>query len=578
MRRRPLLSLLAVLAAVTIAAAACSSEDDEPTSTEGDAEEASCETADLTLVEDGTLTIGTDTPAFPPWFEDDDPTNGRGFESAVAYAVADGLGFAEDEVTWTTVPFNNSFAPGEKDFDFDINQVSINAERDEAIDFSDGYYEVNQALVGLEDSPAAGATSIADLKDLRLGAQVGTTSLDFITDVIQPSSEPLVYNDNNAVKAALDADQVDGVVFDLPTALYVTAAEIEGSAVIGQFPSSGDAPEEFGLVFEDGNPLRDCVNEVLATLESDGTLAEIQEEWLGGAVAPEISRGGGGRAARGPPTRRQLHERRQRRRSALVAAVSTIVVFAGLAALIVTSPGWPKVRKAFFDWDLFWESKGEIVSAFGLNIRIFLIAEVLILIVSLLLALARSSRAPVLFPLRVLATVYVDLLRGIPVLLVLFLIGFGVPALRLAGVPKDPVFWATTALVLSYSAYVSEVFRSGIASVHESQRAAARSLGLSSAQTMRYVLLPQGVRRVIPPLLNDFIALQKETALVGVIGPIDAVRRAQITSLNTFNYTPYLAAALLFLLMTVPLTRLTDWLIARHGRRTGMVAPSAGPG
>ncbi len=303
MRRRPLLSLLAVLAAVTVPAASCSSEDDEPTSTgsgteaeggsEGgsEGEAASCETADLTLVEDGTLTIGTDTPAYPPWFEDDDPTNGEGFESAVAYAVAEGLGFSEDQVTWSTVPFNNAFAPGEKDFDFDINQVSINPERDEAVDFSRGYYDVNQALVGLEDSPAVGAESIADLQDLKLGAQVGTTSLDFITDVIQPSSEPLVYNDNNAVKAALDAGQVDGVVFDLPTALYVTAAEIEGSSVIGQFPSEGEDGEQFGLVFEDGNPLRDCVDDVLDTLDEDGTLASIQEEWLGGTVAPEIALG-----------------------------------------------------------------------------------------------------------------------------------------------------------------------------------------------------------------------------------------------------------------------------------------------
>lgn len=291
-----------------------------------------------------------------------------------------------------------------------------------------------------------------------------------------------------------------------------------------------------------------------------------------GATDDLIGRSGTGLAARRGPTRRQLHERRQKRRSALVAAASTVVVFSGLAALTVTSPGWPKVRKAFFDADLFWESKGEIVSAFGLNIKIFLIAEALILVLAPLLALARTSRSPLLFPLRVLATVYVDLLRGIPVLLVLFLIGFGVPALRLAGVPKDPVFWATTALVLSYSAYVSEVFRAGIDSIHESQRLAARSLGLTSVQTMRYVLLPQGVRRVIPPLLNDFIALQKETALVGVIGPIDAVRRAQITSLNTFNYTPYLVAALLFLAVTIPLTRFTDWLLRRQRRRTGMSA------
>jgi polar amino acid transport system substrate-binding protein len=287
MRRRPLLSVISVLAIATALVAACSSEDDEPTTTGS----SSCETADLNLVDDGTLTIGTDTPAFPPWFEDDDPANGKGFEGAVAAAVAEGLGFATADVTWTTVPFNNAFAPGEKDFDFDINQVSINDERDEAVDFSRGYYDVNQALVGLEDSPAVGAESIADLRDLKLGAQVGTTSLDFITDVIQPSAEPLVYNDNTAVKAALDADQVDGVVFDLPTALYVTAAEIEGSTVIGQFPSEGDDGEQFGLVFEDGNPLRDCVDDVLATLDEDGTLADLQEQWLGGEVAPEISLG-----------------------------------------------------------------------------------------------------------------------------------------------------------------------------------------------------------------------------------------------------------------------------------------------
>jgi polar amino acid transport system permease protein len=272
------------------------------------------------------------------------------------------------------------------------------------------------------------------------------------------------------------------------------------------------------------------------------------------------------------PTRRQLAERRERRRATVIAAVSTAVVFSALTALVVTSPGWTKVRASFFDGERFRESAGDIVPAFWLNIRVFMVAEVCILILALLVALARSSRSPVLFPLRVLTTVYVDLFRGIPVLLVLFLLGFGVPALRLAGVPKDPVFWATVALVLSYSAYVSEVFRSGIDSVHESQRAAARSLGLSSAQTMRYVLLPQGIRRVIPPLLNDFIALQKETALVGVLGPIEAARQAQIDSGRTFNFTAYLVAALIFLAITIPLTRFTDWLVARQRRRTGATA------
>jgi polar amino acid transport system permease protein len=274
--------------------------------------------------------------------------------------------------------------------------------------------------------------------------------------------------------------------------------------------------------------------------------------------------GGSGRS------RREQLERRQRRRSAAIAALSTAVVAAVLIALVVRAPGWDEVRRSFFSWDDFRNSLKDVLPAFWLNVRVFMVAEVLILVFALLLAIARSSRSPLLFPVRIMATVYVDVLRGIPVLLVLFLLGFGVPALRLDGVPNDPVFWATTALVLSYSAYVSEVYRSGIDSVHESQRASARSLGLTSGQSMRFVVLPQAVRRVVPPLLNDFIALQKETALVGVLGPIEAARAAQIYSSRTFNFTSYVAAAALFLAMTVPLTRLTDWLLARQGmRRSG---------
>lgn len=274
------------------------------------------------------------------------------------------------------------------------------------------------------------------------------------------------------------------------------------------------------------------------------------------------------------PTRRVLAERAQRRRAALIAAVSTVVVGALLVTAVVTAPGWDEVRASFFSWDDLTASLGDIVPAFWLNVRIFLIAEVFILIFALLLALARSSRAPALFPLRVLATVYVDVLRGIPVLLVLFLLGFGVPALRLQGVTNDPVFWATVALILSYSAYVSEVYRAGIDSVHDSQRAAARSLGLTSPQAMRFVVLPQAVRRVIPPLLNDFIALQKETALVGVLGPIEAARQAQIYSSKNFNFTSYLAAALLFVAITIPMTRLTDWLTSRQRTRIGGGRPA----
>ncbi|HEX9995078.1 MAG TPA: ABC transporter substrate-binding protein [Acidimicrobiales bacterium] len=280
---------LVVVAALAVTAAACGeSEDDD----EGDGQAASttagegdtCARERLPLVEDGVLTIGTDSPAFPPWFQDDDPTNGEGFESAVAYAVADELGFAEDEVEWTTVPFNNAFAPGEKDFDFDINQVSITDERAQAVDFSDGYYDVNQAIVGFDDSPVADATTVEELRGVRLGAQVGTTSLDFITEVVDPEQEPFVYNDNNAAKAALEAEQIDGIVVDLPTAFYISAVEIEGTRVIGQFPSVGDDPEQFGMVFEKGNPLRDCVNEALTRLRDDGRLEEIEQEWLSDVV------------------------------------------------------------------------------------------------------------------------------------------------------------------------------------------------------------------------------------------------------------------------------------------------------
>lgn len=265
---------------------------------------------------------------------------------------------------------------------------------------------------------------------------------------------------------------------------------------------------------------------------------------------------------------RQLRERRQRRRATLVAAASTVVVLGGLATLVSNAAGWPQVRAAFFDGERFRESLPDVVSAFWLNVRVFMICEACILVLALLVAVARSSRSPVLFPLRVLATVFVDLFRGVPIILVLFLLGFGVPALRLDGVPKDPVFWAGVALVLSYSAYVSEVYRSGIDSVHEGQRAAARAIGLTSSQSMRFVVLPQAVRRVVPPLLNDFIALQKETALVGVLGPVEAARRAQIDASSTFNFTAYVAAAVVFLAVTIPLTRLTDHLLRRQQART----------
>ncbi len=248
----------------------------------------SCEKEDLPLVQEGILTIGTDEPSFPPWFDfEGGPSTGTGFESAVAYAVADELGFTAEEVEWVVVPFNNAIAPGEKDFDFDLNQISISEERDEAVDFSDGYYNVNQALLGFADSEIAAATTIDDLKGFQLGAQVGTTSLDFINDVIQPDTEALVYDTNADAKAAFDAGQLDGLILDLPTAYIIAATEIEGSAVIAQFPSAGE-PEQFGMLFEEGNPLRDCVNQALANID----LEAIQQEWLSDVVdAPVIETG-----------------------------------------------------------------------------------------------------------------------------------------------------------------------------------------------------------------------------------------------------------------------------------------------
>ncbi len=250
-----------------------------------------------------------------------------------------------------------------------------------------------------------------------------------------------------------------------------------------------------------------------------------------------------------------------------IAVTSTVVFFAVIVVVIVTSAGWPEVRKAFFDRKIFSDSFPEIAHAFLLNIRIFITAEALILIFALAIAVLRGLPGPVLFPFRLLAVLYTDLFRGIPTILVIYILGFGAPALQLSGVPNSPLFWGVTALVLVYSAYVAEVYRAGIDSVHPSQEAAARSLGLSRGQTLRYVIVPQAVRRVIPPLLNDFIGLQKDSALVALIGPIEAFRQSQIDVAATFNYTPYMATALLFILVTIPLARFTDWLIARDRRR-----------
>jgi polar amino acid transport system substrate-binding protein len=272
--------LLPVLAAAT----ACAPSNDSPTATDTASGSASCAKADLPLRKPGTLTIGTDSPAYDPWFSNNDPTNGKGYESAVAYAVAEQLGFTRDEVTWVKVPFNSSYKPGAKDFDFDINQISITPARAKVVDFSDGYYSASQAVIALKGTAGAEATSIADLKGLRLGAQTGTTSLTAIRDVIQPDQDPAVFEDTNAAKQALQNDQVDAILADLPTAFYISAVEIPNSTLVGQFQPETGQQEEFGMLFEKGSGLVPCVNDALATLKSNGTLDDLEQKWLSDVV------------------------------------------------------------------------------------------------------------------------------------------------------------------------------------------------------------------------------------------------------------------------------------------------------
>jgi polar amino acid transport system substrate-binding protein len=293
------LAFLALVFLLAVAASGCGSDDDDDgdaagTTTAATTQENTAEAcATLELVTEGQLTIGTDNPAYPPWFEGgapsgsrwelNDPATGEGFESAVAYAVAEELGFGKDDVEWVVVPFNQSFRPGPKNFDFDINQISFTPKRAEAVDFSDSYYEVNQAVVTVEGSKIEGATSIADLKDAKLGAQIGTTSYQYIVDNIKPSQDPSVYDTNNDAISALNAKQIDGIVVDLPTAFFVVAAELDAGVIVGQFPAVGEQ-ERFGVVLEKDSPLTQCVNNALADLREDGTLDEIQQEWLSDKV------------------------------------------------------------------------------------------------------------------------------------------------------------------------------------------------------------------------------------------------------------------------------------------------------
>ncbi|MEU9474889.1 ABC transporter substrate-binding protein [Streptomyces sp. NPDC048191] len=244
----------------------------------------SCAKGKLATKASEKLTIATDEPAYEPWFKDDKPANGKGFESAVAYAVARQLGYGKSAVVWQSVPFNKAFAPGVKTFDFDVNQVSISAERKNAVDFSSGYYDVRQAVIALKGGKAAKATRIADLKNLKLGAQVGTTSLDYITDVVKPKQEAAAFAKNDQAKSALKNGQVDAIVVDLPTAFYITSAEVTNAKIVGQFENQGGTPEQFGLVLDKGSALTSCVSGAVDALRRDGTLAKLEKQWLSDAV------------------------------------------------------------------------------------------------------------------------------------------------------------------------------------------------------------------------------------------------------------------------------------------------------
>jgi polar amino acid transport system substrate-binding protein len=273
------------------ALAACAPADDD-TPTVGASASASadaCPPGGLDTETAGKLTIGTDNPAYEPWFSDNKPTNGKGYESAVAYQVAQRLGYPAANVTWIQVPFNNSFAPGPKKFDFDINQVSVTDARKQAVDFSSPYYLVRQTVITLKGSKIAGASTIAALKDAKLGAQVGTTSYQAITDLIKPSTQAQVFNSNDDAKKALQNKTIDGLVVDLPTAFYMVAAELTGGVIVGQLPQVG-VPEQFGLVLDKGSSLTGCVSKAVDQLRQDGTLAVLEKTWLAGdSGARELS-------------------------------------------------------------------------------------------------------------------------------------------------------------------------------------------------------------------------------------------------------------------------------------------------
>ncbi|MEV6967051.1 transporter substrate-binding domain-containing protein [Hamadaea sp. NPDC051192] len=282
----------ATLAATLLSAAAlaaCAPADETPSSS-ASASGAACAKDSLKTLAAGKLTIGTDEPVYEPWFVDNKPDNQKGFEGAVAYAVATKLGYAPGDVVWTRVTFNNAIAPGAKPYDFDVNEFSITEDRKKAVDFSSPYYDVRQTVIALKSSKIAGAKSIADLQAAKLGAQVGTSSYSAISEVIKPSGQPAVFNNNDDAKKALQNGQIDGLVVDLPTAFYMTGAEIENSLIVGQLPATTGQAEQFGLVLDKGSALTSCVSQAVDALRADGTLTKLQQTWLAqSAGAPELS-------------------------------------------------------------------------------------------------------------------------------------------------------------------------------------------------------------------------------------------------------------------------------------------------
>jgi len=277
---------IAAAAALSVAVAACGSTTSDSTSSTVAA--ADCTPDKMQTQTAGELTVATDKPAYPPYFENDDPTNGKGFESATAYAIANQLGYAKSDVNWVTEPFNSSYAPGPKDFDFDVNQISITPPRAQHVDFSAPYYTANQAVVASKGSSAASATSLADLKDASIGVQIGTTSLDAVNSEIQPSNQPKVFNDSNDVVTALKEGQVDAVVVDLPTALYLTAAQVPSATIVGQFPAPGG--DRWGALLAKGSSLKGCVSHAIDELRSSGELGKIEDRWMSKAAqAPTLN-------------------------------------------------------------------------------------------------------------------------------------------------------------------------------------------------------------------------------------------------------------------------------------------------